>query len=189
MQTDMVTTLLNKFNDMIDSLLDDYSQFRDDEQTLAFLAKRTRNFISSTNLALNNIVFTLIEKMNNEDYDISDEIQASKQMINHIFEQMTESVNHILEHENDEEEEEHVHDHNHEHHVHVDVEGVQDDIDKLQKYLKILKKIFISLISIIISFIKYQTNETEEKDFIEDYANFKEDINSYINEFEETTKL
>ena len=180
MQNDMVTSLLKEFDDMIDSLLADFKEFNDDEDALAFIAKRTRSFIASTDMALNNMIFTVLEMMEDEQINISQEIQECKALVGVIFEKINKWIDHILEHEEEGEEHAHGHDHHH-HHIHIDLDEVQDDINNIYDYLQQLKLLFNSIIEMIISSAKYNNNDISDDDYTEDNQKFKQQIDDISN--------
>ena len=112
MQSDVFTPIINKFNDLIDSLIKDYEEFNLDKDTLGFLATKTRNFINFNKLTLNNVIFATLEKFEVDGYDFNSIASESKEFMNSIFDKMAESVDNIL-HEDDNQE--HHHDHGHDH--------------------------------------------------------------------------
>ena len=183
MQYDTITPLLTRFNNLVDSLINDFKEYSLDEDTLVMISKKTRNFITFTELALLNVNFAILEKMNDVKYNFNEQINQTKEMVELIFKQMNESLDKILEHE-DEEEHNHGHDHGHEHHHHVDVENVQEDIDKITECLIFLKKLLGEIGKMVISVVKYQKKEISEEEFNDIYNEFKENINKYRDEFD-----
>lgn len=185
MQYETITPLLNRFNDLVDSLINDFKEYNLDEDTLVMISKKTRNFITFTELALINVNFTILETINDIKYNFNDEINQSKEMVENIFKQMNESLDKILEHEDEEEEHNHGHDHGHEHHHHVDIDDVQDDINIITECLIFLKKLLGEIGNMVISVVRYQTDEISEEQFNTLYNEFKENISKYKDEFEQ----
>lgn len=137
MQNNMITPLIKEYNNMIDSLTDDFKKYNKDEETLAFIIQRTENFIDSTRLALNQIIIPVLEKDKDKNYE--KEIKELKIESDDIFKKMEEITSNTLIHE---EEEEHIHDHHHHHHhLNMDIEEVQDEIQQLTNYLMQLKEL------------------------------------------------
>ncbi len=184
MQYDTLTPLITRFTNLIDSLINDFKNYKLDEETVIMLAKKTRNFISFTELALLNVIFKVLEKMGEYQFVNDDQISDIKKMVESIFDKMNQSLDTILQH--DDEEEEHVHDHghDHEHHHHIDIESVQKDIDKIVEYLVFLKKILLDVGQMAISLLKYQGKEINEEEFKKEYTQFKDNMDSYKSEFE-----
>lgn len=183
MQEDMVNQLIKKFNDMVDSLIADFREYNLDEDTLAFLAKKTRNFITFNEITLSNIIFGLLEKVNNAKYNYDDEIKQAKEMIRKIYETINRDIDHILEHE-DEEEHSHGHDHDHSHHhIHIDVDEVQGDIDEIIKSLDFLKKIFVDIFDIVQSSLKYEIGHLGDDEYAIKNERFKANIKGLYDEF------
>lgn len=180
MQSDMITSLLKEFDDMIDSLLNDFKKFNADEDALAFIAKRTRSFIASTDLALNNIIFKVLEKMEDDKFDFNKQINESKAIVKVIFEKINQWIDHILEHEQEEEEHIHGHDHHH-HHIHIDLDEVQDDINSISDYLQQLKLLFNSIIEMLISSARYHNNDISDDDYQKANQRFKQEITDISN--------
>ena len=116
MDINTITPVITQFNNFIDSLIEDFKQYNLDEETLAFLVGKTRNFISFSELTLLNVIFGILDKLEAAGFDFNDEIQAAKNIINQIFENINNSLDIILPEE--EEQEGHVHDHGHHHHHH-----------------------------------------------------------------------
>lgn len=182
MQYDTLTPLITRFTNLIDSLIKDFKDYKLDEETVIMLAKKTRNFISFTQLALLNVIFKILEKLGEYNFVTDDQTKDIKNMVESIFDKMNQSLDKILEH--DHEEEEHVHDHDHEHHHHVDIEGIQKDIDKIVEYLTFLKKLLVDVGQMAISLLKFQGKEINEDEFKKEYNQFKENMDAYKNEFE-----
>lgn len=184
MQYDTLTPLITRFTNLIDSLIKDFKDYKLDEETVIMLAKKTRNFISFTELALLNVIFKVLEKMGEYKFVNDVQINEIKNIVESVFDKMNQSLDNILQH--DEEEEEHVHDHghDHEHHHHIDIEGVQKDIDKIVEYLVFLKKLLLDVGQMAISLLKYQGKEINEDEFKKEYNQFKENMDSYKSEFE-----
>ncbi|WP_323735948.1 hypothetical protein PXD04_08665 [Methanosphaera sp. ISO3-F5] len=168
MQNDMLNKLIQEFNETIDLLIKDFKEFNYDEKALGFLATRTRTFITFCNLSLNNIIFAVLKRTKN--YNFDEEIKQSKDIINNIFEKINHSLDHILEHDH---EEEHAHDHSHEHHIHIDVEDVQDDINNIQENLELLKELFKNLSDFVVTSVKYQINNINDEVFKNEFEKFK----------------
>jgi ABC-type nickel/cobalt efflux system permease component RcnA len=181
MQYDIIKPLIDNFNNLIDSLIKDLEEFKLHEEAVAFLAKRTRNFINSTQSTFLDIIFKVLEKTNDTNYNFDDEINISKEIIKKIFEDINSALNNILAHE--EEEHDHDHDHGHEHHHHVDVENVQDDLNLIREKLVILKEIIGDICNIIVLSLKYHNNTIDESKFNTEYNTFKEKVKSYKDEF------
>lgn len=176
MQSDIFTPIIAKFNDLIDSLIKDYEEFNLDEDTLGFLATKTRNFISFNKLTLNNVIFATLETLEVKGYDFNNIANESKEFMNSIFDKINESVDNIL-HEDDNQEHHHDHGHDHhQHHYHIHIDEVQDDIDKIKEYLVLLKKLIGYVGDIIISSLKYKANDMTEDEFSNKYAKFKENL-------------
>lgn len=184
MQYDTITPVINRFNNLVDSLIEDFKEYNLDEETLIFLAEKTRNFIGFSELALFNVIFGVLENLNDVKYKFDEEVQESQKIIKKIFENMNKSLDTILAHE-DEEEEEHFHDHNHEHHHHVDVDEVQDDVNNIVDCLAILKKFIGGICDITILTLKYHADEIKEEVFKKEYEKFKKNIAEFKNEFGE----
>ncbi len=182
MQYDALTPLLTRFNNLVDSLIKDFKDYKLDEETVIFLAKKTRNFISFTEAALLDVIFKVLENMGDVKYVFDDEIKIVQSIIEKIFAKINESLDTILEHDHDETEE-HVHEHDHEHEHHIDIENVQKDIDKIIDYLTFLKKVLDDVGKIVISLLKYKNKDISEDDFDKEYNIFKEKIDNYKNEF------
>ncbi len=178
----MINQLITRFNDVIDSLIKDFSEFNLDEDALAFLAKKIRNFITFNELSLTNILFAVLKNVNDVAYDYEDKINETKEMIKVIFEKLNKAVDHILEHDDEEHSHGHDHDHSH-HHIHVDVDEVQDDIDLIVKSLKFLKKLFDNLFNIVLATLKYQANTIEKQLYDNEYNKFNENIENLKSEF------
>lgn len=184
MQIDTITPVINRFNNLIDSLIKDFKEYNLDEDTMGFLAEKTRNFIGFSELALFNVIFGVLDNLSDAKYKYDDEINETKKIINKIFENMNESLDTILAHED--EEEEHCHDHDHEHHhYHIDVDEVQDDVNKIIDNLGILKKLIGGICDMILLTIKYHADEIKEEVFKKEYNNFKKNIADFNNEIEE----
>lgn len=182
MDINTITPVITQFNNFIDSLIEDLGQYNLDEETLAFLVGKTRNFISFSELTLLNVIFGILNKLETATYDFNDEIEEAKNIINQIFENINKSLDVILP---EDEEEEHIHDHghHHHHHHHIEVEAVQDDVDKIVANLKVLKKLIGDITNIIMTTLKYQAEELDEKIFNKEYENFKNDIKNFTEEF------
>jgi hypothetical protein len=178
MQSDVFTPIINKFNDLIDSLIKDYEEFNLDKDTLGFLATKTRNFINFNKLTLNNVIFATLEKFEVDGYDFNSIASESKEFMNSIFDKMAESVDNIL-HEDDNQEHHHDHGHDHhQHHYHIHIDEVQDDIDKIKEYLKILKELINYVAVILISSLKYKANAMSKEEFDKEFTKFKENLDN-----------
>lgn len=188
MQYDTITPLITRFNNVVDSLTEDFKDKNLDAETVIFLAKKTRNFIGFTELALLNVIFAILDKMNNTNYKFDSEISDAKLIINNIFENMNKALDTILAHDHDEEEYLHGHNHNHEHHYDFDVDEIRGDINQILENLASLKKIIGDIAEIVISTIKYEADEIKEDVFKKEYANFKENIERLKKESEKTTQ-
>lgn len=184
MQDDTLTPLITRFTNLIDALIKDFKDFNLDEETVIMLANKTRNFINFTELALLNVIFNILEKMGEYKFINDDQIKDITKMVETIFEKMNQSLDTILEHEDEEEEHVHDHDHNHEHHFHIDIDAVQKDIDKIVEYLVFLRKLIVDVGQMAIALLKYQKKEISEDEFKNEYNLFKENMNSYKEEFE-----
>ena len=187
MQYDTITPLLNRFNNMVDSLIKDFKEYNLDGETIIFLAKKTKNFINFTDLALLNVIFAIFEKIDIARYNFDEEILEAKQIIGKIFEDMNESLNTILEHDHDEEEHDHGHDHDHEHHQ-IDVDEIQKDLKVIVDDLAILKKLLDGICDMLIVTLKYQAEEIKEEVFKKEYDNFKDNMAQFNDEFESNSK-
>ncbi|RAP52425.1 MAG: hypothetical protein BZ138_03130 [Methanosphaera sp. rholeuAM270] len=189
MEHESITILINRFNNVIDSLIDDFKKYNLDEEAIIFITKKTRNFVGFTNLALLNVIFKVLEDVDLR-YTFDDEIKLLDEIIDNIFDNINESLDVILP---DEDEEEHghshghSHDHNHEHH-HIDVDAVQGDITNIRENLIFLKKIVLDLGQMVISVLKFQSKNIKEDQFREDYCDFKSNIKEYKQEFDEKFK-
>ena len=188
MQYDTVTPLIGRFNDLIDSLIKDFKEYKFSEKTLIYLANKTKSSINFTEVALMNVFIKVLENMGDARYVFDDEIKIITKMVDKIFEKINESLDVILE-EDHEEGEEHVHEHGHDHdHEHnIDIESVQKDIDKILECLTFLKKILGDVGKIVISLLKYRNKEITEEEFNKEYTTFKENIETYKNEFTEVS--
>ncbi len=184
MQDDTLTPLITRFTNLIDALIKDFKDFNLDEETVIMLANKTRNFINFTELALLNVIFNILEKMGEYKFINDDQIKDITKMVETIFEKMNQSLDTILEHEDEEEEHVHDHDHNHEHHFHIDIDAVQKDIDKIVEYLVFLRRLIVDVGQMAIALLKYQKKEISEDEFKNEYNLFKENMNSYKEEFE-----
>lgn len=178
----MINTLIDRFNNFIDSLIDDYKEYNLDEETIIFLANKTRNFIGFSEITFMNVIFAALEKVNSVKFQFDDEIKKSKNMITKIFENMNESLNVILK---DEDEEEHdcCHGHEHEHHHHVNVDEIQDDVNIIIDNLVFLKKLMNDVCMMVLSSLMHENKNMNEEEFKKNYDNFKEKIKDYENEF------
>lgn len=174
MNLDMITPLIGKFDDLINSLIDDFKEFNFDENALVFIAKKTRNFITFNELTLSNILFSILEKIDDTEYSFDDEISKSKDIINSIYDNINASLDKILEHD----EEEHEHEH---HHHHIDVDSLQDDVKDIVSNLELLKEFFSRICDITVSVVKYQTNGISEDAFKDKYDDFKEYVKNFSN--------
>jgi hypothetical protein len=184
MDLNTITPVITQFNNFIDSLIEDFKQYNLDEETLAFLVGKTRNFIDFSQLTLLNVIFGILNKLEEAGYDFSDEIKEAKNIINQIFERINQSLDIILP---EEEEEEHIHDHghgHHHHHHHIDVESVQGDVEKVVANLKSLKKLIGEIVNIALSTLKYQANEINQTVFDKEYENFRDNMKNFKQEFE-----
>lgn len=184
MQYDTLKPLITRFTNLIDALINDFKEYKLDEETVIMLAKKTRNFLNFTELALLNVIFAVMKKMGKYNFVKDDQIADIKSMVEAIFERMNQSLDKILEHDHEEEEHLHEEGHEHEHEHHIDVDAVQGDIDKIVEYLVFLKKLLGDVGQMAISLLKYQGKEMDEKEFKNEYDIFKEKIDSYKNEFE-----
>lgn len=188
MQEEMINQLIGRFNDVVDSLINDFKQFNLDEDTLAEISKKTRNFITFNQLSLSNIMFAVLEKIDSTQYNLNDEINKSKEMIRQLFETLNGCLDHILEHA-DEEEHSHGHDHDHSHHhVHVDIDEVQDDIKEIIKCLEFLKKLFGNIFSIALSSLRYMAGNLDEESYTTEYNSFKQNIQLLEQDFQKLFK-
>lgn len=182
MQEEMINQLINKFNDVIDSLINDFKEFNQNEDILAEISKKTRNFVSFTELSLSNVMFAVLTKLKENDYGLDEEITQLKEMIGQIFEKINKALDHILEHD-DEDEHAHGHDHSHHHHVHIDIDEVQEDIQEIIIALQFLKKIFKEIFIIVLSSLKYEVGSIEESIYQMEYNKFRENVKNLGQEF------
>lgn len=182
MQEEMINQLINKFNDVIDSLINDFKEFNQNEDILAEISKKTRNFVSFTELSLSNVMFAVLAKLKENDYGLDEEITQLKEMIGQIFEKINKALDHILEHD-DEDEHAHGHDHSHHHHVHIDIDEVQEDIQEIIIALQFLKKIFKEIFIIVLSSLKYEVGSIEESIYQMEYNKFRENVKNLGQEF------
>lgn len=184
MDINTITPVITQFNNFIDSLIEDFKQYNLDEETLAFLVGKTRNFISFSELTLLNVIFGILDKLEAAGFDFNDEIQAAKNIINQIFENINNSLDIILPEE--EEQEGHVHDHghHHHHHHHIEVEAIQEDVDKIIANLEVLKNLIGDIANRVLMTLKYQAKEIDETLFKKEYECFKDDMKNFTEEFE-----
>lgn len=180
MDNNMITQVITRFNNLIDSLIEDFSEYKLDEEKIVFLAEKTSNFIDFSKIALINVVFGVLNELESTEYNYDNEIQMAEKLINEIFENINKSLDHILP---DEDEEEHADDHSHHHH-HVDVDAVQDDIDRIIVNLKELKNLLADVTGMVLLTLKYQAKEINEKVFQKEYAAFKQNIKNFKQEVE-----
>ena len=186
MQFDMITPLIERFNNLIDSLIKDFEEYNLDGETIIFLAKKTKNFINFTELALLTVIFKILEKMSDVTYQFDEEIKEANQMIDKIFEELNKSVEKILEQDNEEEHDHHHHGHGHHHHEHhdIDVDILQEPVEKIKEYLDFLKKLMGNIGDMVIKVLKYQNKEIIEEEFKGEYNSFKENMKKFKEEFE-----
>lgn len=190
MQFDMITPLIERFNNLIDSLIKDFEEYNLDGETIIFLAKKTKNFINFTELALLTVIFKILEKMSDVTYQFDEEIKEANQMIDKIFEELNKSVEKILEQDNEEEHDHHHHGHGHHHHEHhdIDVDILQEPVEKIKEYLDFLKKLMGNIGDMVIKVLKYQNKEIIEEEFKGEYNSFKENMKKFKEEFESIVK-
>ena len=186
MQEDMIIPLIDRFNNLIDSLINDFKEFKLDEEGILFLSKKTQNFIDTAELTLLNIIFKIFEKIDDVKYNFDDDIKISKGIIKKIFEDMNNSLNNILEHDHDEHHDhghEHGH-HDHKHHMDIDIKDVQKDIDNINEKLVFLKNLVDDISKILLLSLQYQNNSIDESEFSAEYSSFKEKMKKYCKEFD-----
>ena len=184
MDINTVKPILTQFNNFIDSLIDDFKEYKLDEETIAFLVGKTRNFIEFSKITLLNVIMGLLRKINDAGYNMDDEIKVAEDMINGIFDDINDSLDKILP---EDDQEQHVHDHghhHHHHHHHIDVDAIQEDIDKIVANLKILKVLVGDIVNMIISALKYQAEEISEVVFKKEYDSFKDNLKNFKEELE-----
>jgi len=185
MEDNLINSMFNRFNNLIDSLIEDFNQYNFDEETVVFLAEKTKNFIGFSKFALFNVIFGALKTLNNLKDDFHVDVTSIENILNKLFENINESLDNIL--PEDEEEEPlgcHCHGHNHEHHHHVDVENIQDDIEKIKANLVMIKKLIDDIAVIVISSLKYQANEINDEIFKKEIDNFKSNFNDFKKDFE-----
>lgn len=181
MQNSMIKQLFTRADDLIDSLIEDFGEFNNNENVLGFLAEKTMNFINFSQTTFSMVIFGFLDKISDTKYNFDEEISKSKELINKIFENIKEILGHILQHEEDEEDGDCEHDHEHHHH-HIDMDSVQEDIDKVVEYLVLLKGILSTIENFVLTSLKYESDKITEGEFKKAYNTFKENINKYYEE-------
>lgn len=147
------------FNKLINDLISAFTKYNLDEQALVILAKRTKYLMSFTHKTLLKLMFKFFKTINVIEKEIIVDYIDVDEMIDSLFEQISISLNNLLNKEND--------------------KSKQDDIEDLVEYLKFLKDIINTLSNLFLSVLKFEADITEEDDLREDYRTFKKDITEY----------
>ena len=134
MENNMINELFVQFNSLVDSLIEDFKEFNQNEEVLVFLAGKTKNFLDFTELTFLNVIFKFLSTLDTVNEGFSKEIGQSEELIKQIFDNIRGILDRIV---IEDEEEEHGHSHGcghshgHEHHHHINMDGVQEDLDKI----------------------------------------------------------
>lgn len=183
MDKTIITPIIERLNNVIDSLIDDFKEYNLDEETIGFLVQNTRNFIEFSKVTLLNVIFGVLEKAGDKKYDFDDVIHETENLINKIFDSIDESLNRILPEEDEQEcGHDHAHGHHH-HHYHIDVDAVQEDIDKVISDLTALKKLLGEVTDMVLLTLRYQAEEINEKVFGNEFDKFKDNVKRFKEEY------
>ena len=186
MENNMINELFVQFNDLVDSLIKDFKEFNQNEEVLVFLAGKTKNFLDFTELTFLNVIFKFLSQIDTVNKEFSKEIEQSEELIRRVFENIRSILERIV---IEDEEEEHGHSHgcghSHglEHHQHIDMDGVQEDLEKIVDDLVFLKKLVATIGDIVFSSLKYKADEISQIEYEEEYERFKDKIMKYYDEF------
>lgn len=187
MENNMINELFVQFNSLVDSLIEDFKEFNQNEEVLVFLAGKTKNFLDFTELTFLNVIFKFLSTLDTVNEGFSKEIEQSEELIKQIFDNIRGILDRIV---IEDEEEEHGHSHGcghshgHEHHHHINMDGVQEDLDKIVDDLVFLKKLVATIGDIVFSSLKYKADEISQIEYEEEYKRFKDKIRKYCDEFD-----
>lgn len=187
MENNMINELFVQFNSLVDSLIEDFKEFNQNEEVLVFLAGKTKNFLDFTELTFLNVIFKFLSTLDTVNEGFSKEIEQSEELIKQIFDNIRGILDRIV---IEDEEEEHGHSHGcghshgHEHHHHINMDGVQEDLDKIVDDLVFLKKLVATIGDIVFSSLKYKADEISQIEYEEEYERFKDKIRKYCDEFD-----
>lgn len=158
-----LTRLLKRFNYLSDKLINDFQRYDLDEDSFVFLAGKTRNFMSFTHKILLKVLFIFLNKFSSVKYKFNEEIIDIDKMFSIIFESMNDSLNEILDEKAD--------------------RNQKENIDKIISSLKFLKKLMEDISAIVISILKFESENIDEEEFRKKYRNFKLNIDDDKNIF------
>jgi len=154
---------INKFNSLIDYLINGFTKYNLDEYALLFLAKRTKRFMTFTHVIILHILFRILKTFGGAKNIFDKYILDTNVLVDDAFKQIEDSLNNILSNK-------------------MGVNN-QDDIDNIISNLKFIKEIITNLAGIALSVLKFQSNIINEKEFREEYRKFKEKFEKDKNNF------
>lgn len=158
-----LTRLLKRFNYLIDKLINDFQRYDMDEASIVFLAGKTRNFMSFTHKIVLKVLFVFLNKFSSAKYKFNEEIIDIDKMFSIIFESMNNSLNEILDEKGD--------------------ENKKENIEKIVSSLTLLKKLMADIADIVLSILKFQSDNIDENEFKNKYREFKLNIKDDENIF------